>query len=94
MQRAAGVWPLDRDIREAPAHAVMIYDMPPTLAIAVLGQALKANPYSSDMLIALMKYSAMVNDQTRARSALTRLQSLLPPQVLDPELARLFVIQK
>lgn len=83
LQAAAYIWPFERNMREGPAHLVMVLPTDPNLAIPVLEKALDANPYSADLLLALMQYKAATRDAEGSNAAFHRLRRVLPPQYLS-----------
>lgn len=81
-EAAAALAPYDRAIREGPAHFVMVFGVQPSTAISVIERALKNNPHSADMHLALMKLKTGTNDAKGAFEAFDHLRRLLPKEIL------------
>ena len=82
LQRVGKLFPLERNLREGPAHAVMVLPAPPSVAIPILKDALAANPYSADLWIALLRYEAQAGNEAGALSAYSHVRAFLPMPVL------------
>lgn len=82
LQSIARLWPFERALREGPAHIVMMNHVPPDMALPIIEKALKANPYSSDLLLARMQYAIEANNQTVANESFIRARDLLSTKTL------------
>lgn len=88
LQIAGVLWPFERSVREAAAHAVMVSPAPPGLAILTLEDALAKNPHSADLMLAAMQYRTVIGDQAGTQIMFSRLKAVLSIKYMAPAIIK------
>lgn len=69
-------------VREGPAHIVMVAGAPAQIAVPVIENALASNPYSADMIGALMQYYTNLGQEKEAMAMFYRFRAIVPREVM------------
>jgi cytochrome c-type biogenesis protein CcmH/NrfG len=72
----------------------MIYNAPHQIAIPELEKALRFNPHSADLLIALVRFKAAAGDQRGAFDAYERIKKIVPPHIVAQAFMNALVVDQ